>query len=66
MLTTVYPDLEWLPWKFDKCPRHYWEDLKNQRKFLNWLGKELNINNFEEWYKVNKQVGNFPEFSINF
>jgi hypothetical protein len=51
-LSNVYPDYNWLPWKFDNCPHNYWTDLKNQRKFLDWAATELNIKDKSDWYQV--------------
>jgi hypothetical protein len=56
LLRAVYPDFEWLPWKFDKCPQNYWGDVKNQRKFLDWAAKELKIAEISDWYRVSVQV----------
>jgi hypothetical protein len=58
LLSTVYPEHVWLPWKFDKCPHSYWEDLNNQRKFLDWMGKQLNFKEFSDWYSVTYKVLN--------
>ena len=52
MLSQVYPDYEWLPWKFDTVPRNFWLDVNNQRKFLEWAGKELKIKDMSDWYNV--------------
>ena len=51
----MYPEYEWLPWKFDAAPRHYWESLENQRKFMDWAGKELGIKEMSDWYKVSQK-----------
>jgi hypothetical protein len=52
----VYPEHEWLPWRFSKVPNGFWDDIKNQRDFLDWAGKQLNYKNKEDWYKVTKEV----------
>jgi hypothetical protein len=52
MLSSLYPQYDWLPWKFEKCARYFWDDEKNQRKFLEWAGKQLKINEMSDWYKV--------------
>jgi hypothetical protein len=52
----VYPDYNWLPWKFGKCPANYWDDVKNQRKFMDWAAKELNIKDMSDWYNVSINV----------
>jgi hypothetical protein len=56
MLSTLYPKFEWLPWRFDKCPNNYWENLKNQRQFIEWAGKELGVKDMNDWYKVTHKV----------
>jgi hypothetical protein len=63
LLQSVYPQYDWLPWKFTTCPRHYWEEVKNQRKFMEWAGKQLNVKEMSDWYKVTVKVRIFPEFS---
>ena len=56
VLSVVYPEYEWLPWKFSNCPRNFWDDEKNQRKFMDWVGKELKIKDMSDWYKVSYRV----------
>lgn len=56
LLAKVYPDYEWLPWKFSWCPRNHWEDIDNQRKYMNWLAKELHIKEMSDWYKIRQNV----------
>jgi hypothetical protein len=41
-----------LPWKFNKAPKDFWNNKDNQRKFLDWLGKELGFKEMSDWYKV--------------
>ena len=55
MLSNVYPEYNWIPWRFVSCPSNYWDDLKNQRNFMDWIGKELKINELNDWYKVTKK-----------
>jgi hypothetical protein len=56
ILSAVYPDYEWLPWKFTKCPRNYWDHEKNKRKFIDWVSKELKIKEMSDWYNVSFKV----------
>ena len=56
LLSDVYPEYEWLPWKFPVCPQHYWDDIKHQRKFIDYAEKELKINDKSDWYSVTIQV----------
>ena len=64
VLSTLYPEYEWLPWKFESCPKHFWTDVKNQRKFLEWAGKELKIKDMSDWYNVSFKV-NIPLVSVS-
>jgi hypothetical protein len=56
MLSTLYPDHDWLPWKFETAPNHFWDDIQNQRKFLIWAEKQLNVKEPADWYKVTFKV----------
>ena len=56
LLANIYPEYEWLPWKFNKCPQNYWDDVNNQKKFMEWAGKELKINKINDWNKINNKV----------
>jgi hypothetical protein len=52
VLSTLYPEHNWLPWKFDRVPNRFWEDQINQRKFIEWLSAELNITDNSQWSTV--------------
>lgn len=52
MLVTVYPDHEWEPWKFKGVPKGFWDERENQRRFGDWLGKQLGIKELGDWYNV--------------
>lgn len=57
LLSSLLPDHEWLPWKFSKSSRNFWDDISNQRSFLNWHGKnKLQIQQMEDWYNVTYKV----------
>jgi hypothetical protein len=56
MLSAVYPEYNWLPWKFDRLPRNFWNEIANHRKFLDWAANELEIKEFSDWYKIIAQV----------
>jgi hypothetical protein len=56
LISSIFSDYEWLPWKFQQVPHAFWEDVNNQRKFVNWVSKELEIKNFDVWYKVSQKV----------
>jgi hypothetical protein len=52
----VYPDYEWLPWKFTKGEKNYWDNIANKRKFLDWAGKQLGVNEYSDWYSIPTKV----------
>src|SRR5271170_6889183 len=33
-LLSIYPDFDWIIWKFHQVPRGCWKDKKNHRKFF--------------------------------
>ena len=66
LLSQIYPDYNWLPWKFNKGPHNFWADIKNQRKFLEWAGKELRINDMSDWYKITNKVVKTCVFLVYF
>lgn len=53
-LQMVYSDHEWLPFRFSHTitPPRYWRNKNNQRKFMDWFGKELNITQWSDWYGI--------------
>ncbi len=56
LLCAVYPEYEWLPWRFTQVPKAYWNDINNQKIFLEWAEKQLNIKEKEDWYKITRKV----------
>ena len=66
ILSKLYPEYNWLPWKFENGPKNFWGDVKNQRKFMEWAGKELKIKEMSDWYNVTIHVINKPLFFLVF
>jgi hypothetical protein len=64
LLAKIFPDYEWLPWKFLNTPKHFWSVKKNQIQFLDWAGKRLGIRDFTDWNKISTKVSS--ELSYNF
>ena len=58
MLAAVYPDYEWLLWKFGILPKQFRNDETNARKFLEWAGKQLGVQDLDDWNKISFQVEN--------
>jgi hypothetical protein len=59
LLSSVYPDFQWLPWKFNLTPLEFWTNPENSKKFLEWAKPILNVNKDEDWYNVSNKVKNF-------
>ena len=51
-LKSIYPNYEWIPWKFHQTPKNYWLNIENQRKYFHWLSNQLNIKSNEDWYNI--------------
>lgn len=59
ILQKVFPDHKWQVWKFEITPKGYWNDENNQKQFMEWLGKEMGINEKGDWYRI--QVSDFSQ-----
>jgi hypothetical protein len=56
VLSNVYPEYEWLPWRFEVIPKSYWAGVNNQIKFMRWVEQKLKIKELEDWYNVELKV----------
>ena len=50
-----FPDYDWKDWLFNIAPRHFWQNPKNHRRYMKWLGQELGICDPSDWYGVTNQ-----------
>ncbi len=48
-LQSIYPDVPWQP---NKVPKHHWESLLNQRKFLDDFSVKRNLQTKDEWHDM--------------
>lgn len=48
----TFPDQDWNEWQFVSCPRSFWKDRKNHRRYMKWLGETLGIEKPDDWYRV--------------
>ena len=56
-LKTIYPDHDWMIWRFNTVPKSYWKNnaSKNsieQKRMIDWLGDKLGIHSVEDWLSV--------------
>lgn len=55
MLSSVFSDYNWLPWKFKNVPQGFWQEKNNQRLFLDYVYNDLKMENMEGWYSVSRE-----------
>ena len=55
LLSTIYPNYEWLPWQFEKAT-HFFESSENQKKWIDWAKTQLNVRDMNDWYQITSQV----------
>jgi hypothetical protein len=55
LLQSVYPEYDWMIWKFKQTPKGFWNVEENQKKFVNWLGKQLGVKHFDDWYRISME-----------
>lgn len=51
-LQTVYPEHNWMGWKFVLTPKGYWKSVDVQKDFFTWLGIQLGHKDIKDWYRV--------------
>ncbi len=56
MVSSIFREVKWLPWRFSDVSREFWIDMKNQRNFLDWVATQLNYKEKEDWYKITNEV----------
>lgn len=53
-ISSNFPELDLQFWRFSSS-RGNWEELANQRDYINWLGNRLGIGHPTDWYAVTEQ-----------
>lgn len=48
----VYPQHEWLLWKFDTSPMSYWTQPGNRAHFIKWFASLSGFSSLDRWYSV--------------
>jgi hypothetical protein len=52
IVISSYPELKWLPWRFEQVPRGYWDDINEQREFFDWVYDQLQFSSKDDWYNL--------------
>ena len=55
LISSVYPEYNWLLWKFQGTPI---KGLKQEewKQFMDIIAKALNIKELKDWYKIKTEV----------
>lgn len=49
------PNYDWKPWMFRKAPKNFWQERKNRKRYLTWLGKKLGFQSIDDWHRLTEQ-----------
>lgn len=55
MVTTLFSQHPWKYWKFSSLPMDYWDNVQNQREYLEDLAEHLGHGKLEDWYNIRTQ-----------
>ena len=47
-----FPDYDWHEWLFIQVPRTFWRIPNNRRRYMAWLGKQIGVRRWEDWYRA--------------
>ena len=62
LLNNVYPEYNWLPWRFMGTANNFWDSPQNKRNYMDWLFNHLNFTHLDDWYTISKEV--FLQYSL--
>ena len=51
-LQNVYPEHEWMLWRFNIVPIGCWQNEKYRKDFFDWLGKHSSYTDMDDWYNI--------------
>jgi hypothetical protein len=51
-LMATYPYHKWQMWRFKAVPARWWDNMTNQREYMDWVKQELNIADMGKWHAV--------------
>src|SRR5688500_15558951 len=51
-LQDLYPHHDWLMWRFTRVPPKWWASKENQKIYIEWIGKQLGVQQLDDWYKI--------------
>ncbi len=57
LLNSIYPEIDWVPWKFAKLPKNYDVTIQDQEAIIRFLKEKLNIE--DNWTQLTQEVLNY-------
>ena len=48
----TFSEHAWREWLFVSCPRSFWADRSNHRRYMKWLAEQCGINKPGDWYQI--------------
>jgi hypothetical protein len=54
-LKKIFPEYNWLGWKFQTTPYHFWNS-ETEKQYVNWLGEKCGYKNIDDWYKISRKI----------
>ncbi|MDA7556069.1 hypothetical protein N8809_05460 [Euryarchaeota archaeon] len=65
VISSLYPEYDWKPYKFSKKPAGWWGNIENQNSWFEDFREHYELNTYETLYDVNnKMVNNFHGSNI--
>ena len=61
MLKHIFPEHDWLEFRFSMAPKGYWDSHKNLVRYMDWLGAVLGFMEMDDWYEVRTE-----DFNTNY
>ena len=52
LIQTVFPEHNWMPWRFARSPGYCFSSMNNRRLFIKWVTDRLDIHKLEDWYRI--------------
>jgi len=56
MLRSVYPEHEWLPWRFSSPPKNWALDTATQKRFIEWLHQQLGNTKADNYNYLTREI----------
>src|SRR5260221_6524433 len=52
IVRSIYPEYDWRLWRFERVPKGFWNEKKNQKEFMDWFGIQLGFKEMKDYYKI--------------